>query len=336
MNTITNTTIDTVKPNGHILVAGFECNATGLTATSSLTEDQWNLAGEQLANVEARLMWYIGDWLIAGEDHGYLPRGRLQDACDRFGISYSTATNAANTCRSVSESSRRRELSYSHHQEIANRDDFDHLTEWALETNASRDELRAEKRRRSAAVRIEDFGDAGRLPEGAYGVIYADPPWRYEHSKTDCRRIENQYPTMDLEDICQIDIPSADDCILFLWVTSPKVVESTKVIESWGFEYRTCLVWIKDRIGMGYYARQRHELLFVATIGSPPVPLPATRPDSVIEAPRQEHSRKPDCVYEYIETMYPHAKKLEMFSRRPREDWDAWGNEAATQTIAVV
>ena len=122
MNTITNTTIDTVKPNGHILVAGFECNATGLTATSSLTEDQWNLAGEQLANVEARLMWYIGDWLIAGEDHGYLPRGRLQDACDRFGISYSTATNAASTCRSVSESSRRRELSYSHHQEIANRD----------------------------------------------------------------------------------------------------------------------------------------------------------------------------------------------------------------------
>jgi len=325
-----------VPKDRQLILPGFECTPVGLVANKTLTAEQWQEAGHQLSHIEGRLMWYIGDWLIAGEDHGYLPRGRLQDACDRFGISYSTATNAASTCRSIAKCCRRRQLSFSHHQEIANRDDFDQLTEWALETNASRDELRAEKRRRSAAARIENFGDAGRLPEGTFGVIYADPPWRYEHSKTDSRKIETQYPTMHLEDICQLDVPSADDCILFLWVTSPKVAESMKVIESWGFDYRTSLVWIKDRIGMGYYARQRHELLFVATIGSPPVPLPATRPDSVIEAPRQEHSRKPDCVYEYIENMYPHAKKLEMFSRRPREGWDAWGNEAPTQTSVVV
>ena len=111
-----------VPKDRQLILPGFECTPVGLVANKTLTAEQWQEAGHQLSHIEGRLMWYIGDWLIAGEDHGYLPRGRLQDACDRFGISYSTATNAASTCRSVSESSRRRELSYSHHQEIANRD----------------------------------------------------------------------------------------------------------------------------------------------------------------------------------------------------------------------
>src|SRR5690606_19179833 len=102
-----------------------------------------------------------------------------------------------------------------------------------------------------------------------------------------------------------------------------------QVIDAWGFDYRTCMVWVKDRIGMGYYARQRHELLLIAKRGNFPVPDPEDRPDSVIDAPLGQHSAKPDVVYELIERMYPTVeRKVELFARRPRDGWAAWGNQA--------
>lgn len=167
------------------------------------------------------------------------------------------------------------------------------------------------------------------MPVGSYHVIYADPPWRYEHVKTASRAIENHYPTMTLEDICALPVGNLahEDAVLFMWATSPKLAESMRVITDWGFTYRTCLVWVKDRIGMGYYARQRHELLLVAARGSLPVPEPATRRDSVITAPRDEHSAKPDEAYEAIEAMYPGISRIELFCRRPRDGWSAWGNQ---------
>ncbi len=80
---------------------------------------------------------------------------------------------------------------------------------------------------------------------------------------------------------------------------------------------------------MGYYFRQRHELLYVATRGAMPAPAPAARVDSVIEAPRQAHSAKPDSVYEVIERMYPTLPRVELFARQRREGWAAWGNQSA-------
>jgi N6-adenosine-specific RNA methylase IME4 len=165
---------------------------------------------------------------------------------------------------------------------------------------------------------------------GTYPVILADPPWRYEHCDNPGDAIENHYPTMSLDDICNLPVSSVagDNCILFCWATSPKLAESFRVLAAWGFDYRTCLVWVKDRIGMGYWARQRHELLLVATRGSIPVPAPDARPDSVISAPRGRHSEKPIQAYEIIEAMFPDLPKLELFCRSPREGWAAWGNEA--------
>lgn len=168
------------------------------------------------------------------------------------------------------------------------------------------------------------------LPQ-RYPVIYADPPWRYEHVKTESRAIENQYPTMELEAICAMPVSSkvaTDDAILFLWATSPKLAEAMRVIESWGFTYRTCMVWVKDKIGMGYYARQKHELLLIATRGNPPVPPPAARPVSVIEGAREKHSAKPLAFAYAIERMYPELPKVELFCRSPRTGWAVWGNQA--------
>jgi len=163
---------------------------------------------------------------------------------------------------------------------------------------------------------------------GPFPVIYADPPWRYEHIETTSRQIENHYPTMTLDEIKKLDVPASDDSVLFLWVTSPKLVEGIDVMEAWGFEYRTCMVWVKDRIGMGYYARQQHELLLIGKRGSLPVPDPEDRPSSVVTATRSEHSAKPDEVYDLIERMYPLRERCELFQRRPRDGWSGWGNQA--------
>lgn len=163
-----------------------------------------------------------------------------------------------------------------------------------------------------------------------YPFVLADPPWRYEHVKTDSRAIENHYPTMDLEEIKALPISeiTQEDCVLFMWATSPKLAESLEVIAAWGFEYRTCAVWDKEKIGMGYYFRQQHELLLVATKGSVPTPKPSDRISSVIRSPRLDHSKKPDIFYEIIEAMYPELPKIELFCRSPREGWGAWGNQA--------
>jgi len=160
-----------------------------------------------------------------------------------------------------------------------------------------------------------------------YDVIYADPPWRYEFSQSANREIENQYPTLSLDEICKFKIPANDDAILFLWCPMPKLDWGLKVIESWGFKYRTGFVWVKDKIGMGHYVRSKHELLLIGIKGSPGTPLPENRPESVIFAPRVEHSKKPDIVYEIIEKMYPGKSYFEMFARKTRKGWEVWGNE---------
>jgi N6-adenosine-specific RNA methylase IME4 len=191
---------------------------------------------------------------------------------------------------------------------------------------------RAEERRdeRMETLAAIATGNRGLDGVGTYPVIFADPPWRYDYAETDNRAIENQYPTMPIEDICALPVASiaTDDCVLFLWATSPKLIEALDVVKAWGFTYKTCMVWAKDKIGMGYYARQQHELLLIATRGAPPTPAPADRPSSVITATRGEHSAKPDEFYEVIERMYPALPKVELFCRSPRAGWSAWGNQS--------
>jgi N6-adenosine-specific RNA methylase IME4 len=168
-----------------------------------------------------------------------------------------------------------------------------------------------------------------KLPTGQYNIIYADPPWQYEHSISNSRKIENQYPTMTLEDICNLNIHeiSAKDSILFLWATNPKLQEAMKVIELWGFNYRTNMVWVKDKIGMGYYCRGQHELLLISVKGGFPPPLPENRVSSLLTFQRKEHSKKPAEAYRLIEHMYPNGKYLELFAREKRKNWLSWGNE---------
>jgi N6-adenosine-specific RNA methylase IME4 len=167
-------------------------------------------------------------------------------------------------------------------------------------------------------------------PAGLFRLLYVDPPWEYEHIVTESRAIANQYPTMTLEAICELKPPAAPDAVLFLWTTSPKLAEALAVLKAWDFSYRTCAVWDKEIVGMGYYFRQQHELLLVGARGAAPVPEPSHRPASVFRVRRGRHSAKPDHVYELLEAMYPtltEQDRVELFARQPRPGWTAWGNE---------
>ena len=125
-----------------------------------------------------------------------------------------------------------------------------------------------------------------------YQIIYADPPWRYAFSKDYSDSIERHYSTMELEDICNLDIPSEENSVLFLWATAPKLREALKVMKSWGFEYKTHAIWDKEWIGMGYWFRGQHELLLVGTKGKFSPPKRTELISSIVKQKREGHSKK--------------------------------------------
>jgi len=199
-------------------------------------------------------------------------------------------------------------------------------------------EIRARKAEMRRAERIERLAATCNQPlpsDRRYAVIYADPPWDFEVYNEESgieRAAANHYSTMSLDEICALPIPSlaSPAAALFMWTTVPHLRESFQVLDAWGFEYKTNIVWVKDKIGLGYFVRNQHELLLIATRGDMPTPLSANRPSSVITAPRREHSRKPDEAYALIERMYPELPRIELFARQTRPGWAAWGNEVGT------
>jgi N6-adenosine-specific RNA methylase IME4 len=184
--------------------------------------------------------------------------------------------------------------------------------------------------------------NANKLPtDKRYSVLYVDCPWQYEFVQSDNRKIENHYPTMDVDALCSFQVEfedgnkksvhdlAADDAVMFFWATAPQLPEALKVLQAWGFKYKSHFVWDKEKVGMGYWARGQHELLLVATKGKISPPEESARVASVIRVPRGKHSAKPELVYGLIEKMYPSASYLEIFSRGKRSGWDAVGNQIA-------
>ena len=136
---------------------------------------------------------------------------------------------------------------------------------------------------------------------------------------------------MSLDEIKALPVGklATDAAILYLWATSPKLEESMQVMNAGGFSYRSCAVWDKEIMGMGYWFRQQTELLLVGIRGAMPSPEPASRVSSLITSRRGKHSQKPDCVYRMIETMYPDLSRIELFSRQQRPGWSAFGNQCS-------
>lgn len=172
------------------------------------------------------------------------------------------------------------------------------------------------------------------LPDKKYGVILADPEWRFATYSRDTgmdRAADNHYPTSETDVICARPVGeiAADDAVLFLWATAPMLPDALRVMTAWGFTYKSHVIWKKDRIGTGYWFRSQHELLLVGTRGSKlPAPAMGTQGSSVIDAPLGVHSAKPDEFHDLIEAYFPSLPKIELNARRSRSGWDAWGYEA--------
>ena len=175
------------------------------------------------------------------------------------------------------------------------------------------------------------------LPQARYGVILADPEWRFEVYSRDSgleRCPDQHYPTSTTQDIAARPVGdiAADDCVLFLWATQAMLPDALAVMAAWGFAYKSQFVWRKiypgNQVGMGHWSRSVHELLLVGTRGKVPAPAPGTQWISVIDAPIGAHSQKPDWQYELIEHYFPNLPKIELNARRARPGWAAWGLDA--------
>lgn len=190
-----------------------------------------------------------------------------------------------------------------------------------------------------------------------YQVIYADPPWNYGDKRTgSLGGATNHYPTMPVEDICNLPIDNiaAEDCLLFMWITFPTLTDALDVIKAWGFKYKTLgFSWIKtnprqnlnqtaflatdsidDFFGIGAYTKSNCEVCLIATKGSGAQLVVDNTVRSTIIAPRQEHSRKPEEARQRIEQLVGGGRHMvELFARRPAEGWDVWGNEVKTEVL---
>jgi N6-adenosine-specific RNA methylase IME4 len=194
-----------------------------------------------------------------------------------------------------------------------------------------RRQTKAEKR---AAREAELAAKQSALPDKRYGVIYADPPWRFEPFSRETgmdRAADNHYPTSTTDEIVALPVKNiaADDCVLFLWATVPLLRHALAVMDAWGFDYCSHAIWDKVHIGTGYWFRNQHELLLVGVRGDIPAPAMGKQWPSLRTIPRREHSAKPEQFLELIEEYFPHLPKIELNRRGPpRPNWDAWGLEA--------
>jgi N6-adenosine-specific RNA methylase IME4 len=173
-----------------------------------------------------------------------------------------------------------------------------------------------------------------------FGTILADPPWQFQNRTgkvaPEHRRL-SRYPTMSLDDICGLPVESAaaNTAHLYLWTPNALLPDALKVMEGWGFQYKTNLIWHKirkdggsDGRGVGFYFRNVTELLLFGTRGRNARTLdPGRRQVNMMEVRKREHSRKPDEQYELIESCSV-GPYLELFGRGPRKDWTVWGNQA--------
>jgi N6-adenosine-specific RNA methylase IME4 len=168
-----------------------------------------------------------------------------------------------------------------------------------------------------------------------YSIVYADPPWDYkgqtQHTKTESSGgARSHYQTMKLDELERLNVAEIceDDCLLFLWASSPHLDQAIELLKAWGFEWATVgFVWDKQRVNPGFYTMSQVELCLIGKRGRIPTPRGARNIRQFISQLRGEHSAKPDDVRNRIDLMFPTQKKIELFARQTPPHWDVWGNE---------
>ena len=175
----------------------------------------------------------------------------------------------------------------------------------------------------SETLAVSDLED---LAGQKFGTVYADPPWSYSNQSTRAAT-DNHYETMSVEEIADLPVSDfiADDAHLHLWTTNAFLFDSKKIMEAWGFEYKSCFVWVKPQMGIGNYWRVSHEFLLLGVRGNQKRFLQRDK-KSWLEIGRKKHSAKPDEIANIIEMVSP-GPFIELFGRKTRDNWVVWGNE---------
>lgn len=171
-----------------------------------------------------------------------------------------------------------------------------------------------------------------------YQLIYADPPWhfRVRSKKGEGRSAKNHYPVMSTADIAELPVSKigAKNSVLLMWAIDPMLDVAFDVIKAWGFRFKTVgFYWVKENVksggfftGLGYYTRANPEQCLLATRGAG-----LKRKDRIVRrlivAPRGRHSAKPIEAYHRIERLFGNVSRIELFARRRRAGWDAFGNQ---------
>jgi len=160
-------------------------------------------------------------------------------------------------------------------------------------------------------------------PDGPFDVIVIDPPWQYGNTyDAEGDRSLPSYPTMNLDKIKAIDFKPKDDAILWLWTTNGFLHEAFHIIEHWGFEYKGCLTWAKDKMGLGRWLRNQTEHCLLAVKGKPVIDL--KNQTTILHAPSRGHSVKPSEFYDLVDS-YCFGIKVDWFARNTREGWVSFG-----------
>lgn len=266
-----------------------------------------------------RARWEFGQQMLAARDGaGRLPNGYLAELVERTG-------------KSRSELGYRVQFAaqFPTEEELSNA--LDSFTSWREVAKSLKAEKDAEDN-----VPVEPPA----IPEGKFATFVADPPWRYGNTSTR-GAAENHYGTMSIEELCDLDVVpahAADQAHLYLWTTAGHLPEAFKVMEAWGFEYKTYLVWVKPQMGMGNYFRVSTELVLFGIRGG----MRTQRRDvkNYFEAKRAKHSAKPPMFQDLVASCSP-GPYMELFSRcnadqmltgcpcsKCRLGWTVWGNQS--------
>jgi N6-adenosine-specific RNA methylase IME4 len=197
------------------------------------------------------------------------------------------------------------------------------------------EEISADRQQQQAeSWKVDTYGSVEelRMTGKTFDVIYADPPWRYGNQATRAAT-DNHYPTMTVEEIAELPVRdiSNDKSLLFLWTTNGFLFESRLVIESWGFTFKSSMVWVKPQIGIGNYVRNSHEFLLICSRGGA-IPNGSSQ-ISWLECNRTKHSKKPDQFRIVIEQMTKGSSRVELFGREVFEGWITVGNQIERNLI---
>jgi N6-adenosine-specific RNA methylase IME4 len=200
------------------------------------------------------------------------------------------------------------------------------LNSGEISINKAFSEVKKSERKKEIAKQKEDIRQGKiELPVGEYDLIVIDPPWAYETNyDPDGRRGACPYPLMSQEELKNINMPAANDCILWLWTTHRFIWDAKDLMDHWGFEYKAALIWDKEKMGIGTWVRMQVEFCLLGIKGKPLWDVTDMR--DIMREPRREHSRKPDVFYKLIDENFV-GRKLDYFSREHRNGWTLYGND---------